>query len=332
MERFKRAMKIAAMMLSLCFVFAFSLTAQAAKYANGATYVNPQTNSKDEYVSVTKMRVSTYSTTSFDVIYPKGGAVTVSTNKKAVEAAVVSYDNFIDTQYYEDAAGNTLLDAAGNEVKYEYGKSTIQVTTTKAGDYKVTVNVNGVPTVVKVYVSPLGNTPVAKATFDGKEILSDKQKVKGSTITDTVKSNYKVDSKATAGKLKFTAQKGFKITGMVVASADKDSKAVYKAKKNGAKITLSKSYGSVAKNTDGSSYRAPRKLTKVYVSYKDKKLGTSVKYSVTKKHGVKQIKCVTKTVIGDKYVSYTDYENGSAGDSLNSYYGNSGSAFTLWAY
>lgn len=312
MERFKRAMKYVAMMLSLCFVFALSVTAQAAdvKYANGAVYVNPAV-ANGNYVSVNKMRMATYDTSSIEVVFPKGAEVTnVRTNKKALSAKLSYYDN--DYERYYDDNDNFL---------YGYGKAYVDLASTKAGTYKVSFDVAGTTQTVTVVVTKFGGAAVTKVTVDGKVIAQAKKSGTNKKLTVSETANYKISGSKESAKVKITADTGIKITGLVTAYADKDGVNQYKAVKNGKTVKFSKSYTNVYKGELGSKYRDARKLTKVYVSYSDKKMKTSVKYSVTKKHGVKQIKRVAKLATGVKTVSYFDPLNHSDYDNLSDYYG-----------
>jgi hypothetical protein len=345
MERFKRAMKLAAMMLSLCFVFALSVTAQAATgdYVNGTTYVNPSINGNGEQQSVTKIRMASYSEDSIQVVFPAGGTVAVSSNKKALEAAVTYVNNEEDYDAFDVKDANGLVTQQGY-----IGKATISLRAGKPGNYKLTVTVNGVPTVVKVYVTKFGGSVVTKATLGKKQLTKSTKSGTDKKASTTYKSNYKVSGSTKSGKLKISSDKGIKVTGVVYSYIDKKGKAVYK---KGKTIKLSQEYAKNARSdVFGSKSRSARKLTYVYVSYKDKYLGTSVKYSVTKKHGVKQIKAVRTAFDGTKYISYIDYNawtekvvdedtevesyvqhDATEYDDVYDYYYQD-STFTIWAY
>ena len=92
MKKFGQAVKTVAAAMAFCFVGMLSISANAAYYQKGVTYVDPQTNSKGQYYSVLKQRMATYSDMTLHVVYPKGEALSVSTSKKALSAAIVSQD------------------------------------------------------------------------------------------------------------------------------------------------------------------------------------------------------------------------------------------------
>lgn len=222
----------------------------------------------------------------------------------------VHYDN---TQYqtYEDSTA-----------KYEYATATVKLTSTKAGTYKVNVLVNGQKTTITIFVSPY-TSAYKKATLDGKTIYSHTIKKTSKNDNYTTTENYNVKKNLESAKLKFTANKGFKITGIVSAYLNTDGKAVYKKGKNGSKIKLSKAYEYDNRyDTHGSKYRSTVKNTYVFVSWKDTKLKTSCTYSVIKKNGTKMIKCVEKKSDGKKYTSFIEYD--TVWDAP--------SCITLWSY
>lgn len=424
MRTIKETTKCVVAAFAFCFLFAVSMLAEAATYKPGVTYVDPEVNSKGEYYSVLKKRMSTYSDDTIDVVYPKGATFSVTTSKKALQAQIISqtfeslyYDDSkfyinatpdpatVTTRYYyltkdgrkwelTEEAGRYYKEFDGNKVyltpnrteryvsgyavkvaelsdypgvfwdsvydekhddgyynlyslyddgdgkgyyyyrgngevckngmvvqtpdgqaDYEYSKATIQLTSTKAGTYTVNVNVNGKATKLKVYVTTYGGDKAVSVAL-GKTALSKysrKASDNGSTISDT--SDYRVKSTTTSGKLKIKADKGIKITGLVVASVDKNGKAVYKKVKNGKKISLSKELEYKYIRPSGYYSKDARKYTYVYVSYKDSYLGTYTTYSLTTKHGVKQIKRTIKYASDSKkYVDYLDYGEGCTFD------------------
>lgn len=453
MKKLTRTMKCVAWMLSLCLLFGINVVAKAeAQYQPNVTYVNPAINSKDEYYSVTKMRMETYSDTTFEVVYPKDATLEVTTNKpKKLQAMVtetvnenptynlgkkvyvtpqevhytyyyfdakegytrsydtktgygsLSYDKTTNTFYYydnsydvttgkwvntkvtvvpdrnkfkcaiytdeydntyyfngtnydsdygywyygydedndeyrdtygyllnKDTTGYYIYDGLGRTYKsnqaetyddgsrYEYATATIRLDSTKQGTYKVNVIVNGVKTTMKVYVTPYGNNVYSKMKLGNDTINSIKINSSAKNYSYESVENYKVKSSLKSAKLKLTANKGFKINGFVVASVNEDGDTTMKAYKNGKTIKLSQGYAEASHDASSNSkYKKAKKETYVCVSYTDKYTKTSVKYSVVKKHGVKQIKCVTKASDGKKYISYYDY--GDVGFALWSY-------------
>lgn len=123
MKRFTKAVKMAAAMLSLCLVCVLGVTAEAAKYQPNVTYINPQVNSKDEFYSPSKMRMSTYSDEEVMVIYPKDATLEVSTNKKALTATVVERvnddaDDYVGKRVYVTPNVQKVYDDKNDENLY----------------------------------------------------------------------------------------------------------------------------------------------------------------------------------------------------------------------
>jgi len=502
MKRFNKTMRMVVAMMSLCLVFVLGITSEAAqaRFKTGAVYIFPDynssekdecpTNSKNEYYSTTKYRMSTYDDMNLNVVYPKDATFEVKSNKKAFEASVIEksneditgeeykkvyvtpnakyvgrvlfadgtkyvyydmtnkkyysdytyYDNpmavsvyayYIDEyggdytgtiwqdvatgKYYEDYSynsdtnqyeltypvtvervrvygkyideyddtyiGNFWVDNAGKYYEsawsdtpvtmieivddsskyylvydasgaidnsyhlnktdngfyyyydqdvtvyinnrsetyddggvtpdYEYAVATVKLTSTKAGTYKVTFTINGAKTTVQVLVNKNGGRLYSKAKLGSATLSSftKKDTTKNTTTTSTQK--YEVKKNLKSAKLKFTANKNIKITGMIVASVDKNGKAVYKKVKNGGKIQLSQEYTNNTRyGVLGSKSRSKVKNTYVCISYKDTFLKTSCTYSIVTKHGEKQIKEVYKDIDGTKYTYYHDYGYG----------------------
>lgn len=416
MRRFKKLANCVAAMFALCFVFTVSMVAEAAAYKPGQVYIDPDVNSKNEYYSVLKKRMKTYDSDTIRVVYPENGNLTVSTNKKALQAEIIEqgfespygeqpkvyvsgpnvegvtveetkyylskngdaweltqdaggwyyegwrtdynkvyltpnrtkryadsayrvevetefgkYDDYYDLHddgdgkgwYYQDWSqgyvienGQVVLTPDG-QPDYGYSTAVIHLASTKAGTYTVSVSAAGVTQKLKVYVTANGGG-IVSATLDKKSIEKSSRKASDATVTTTDSWNYKVSSKAKSGKLKVKGDKGIKITGLVVASIDKNGKAVYKKVKNGGKISLSQALAADYKDYTGYYRKDAKKRTNVLISYKDTYTGFSVTYAVTSKHGYKQIKVTTKHAgDGKSYVSYLDYGYGT----LN-----------LWAY
>ncbi len=417
MKKFGQAVKTVAAAMAFCFVGMLSISANAAYYQKGVTYVDPQTNSKGQYYSVLKQRMATYSDTTLRVVYPKGEALSVSTSKKALSAAIVSQDlenpswdsvkmyvagpnvpgyNVKETGAYyvtkkgdswlmkKDETGNYYIErfftgspwkkvyrtptyvtqkiedaytveetytkydgttgtrtktydlyndgrgkgwyyeknwAAGQNnyqkvdaTDYEYSEADIQLDSTKKGTYSVKIKVGSKTTTVKVYVT---DNPRAVAQVKlGKSVLKKvSRKASSKSITDVYQSNFYVSSKVKSGKLKVSATKGYKITGMVVAYVNKDGKAVYKKVKNGKKITLSQALADRYTSTDGYYSKASKKRTQIFVSYKDSYTGYSVTYAPVKKGGLRKIKrTIKKTGDSTKYVDYLTYGSGDSTD------------------
>lgn len=410
MKKFGQAVKTVAAAMAFCFVGMLSISANAAYYQKGVTYVDPEVNSKGQYYSVLKKRMATYSDTTLHVVYPKGETLSVSTSKKALSAAIVSQDlespGWDDVKVYvggpnvegkqaeetgayyvtkngdswsmvKDETGNyyiekfftgspwkkvyrtptyktqcvyggytvdepytsydgttqtikrtyTLYDdgrgkgwyyeknwAAGqtnyqkvDATDYEYSKADIQLDSTKKGTYSVKIKVGSKTTTVKVYVTD-NTAPISQMKL-GKSVLKKvSRKASSKSITNAYQSNFYVSSKVKSGKLKLSATKGYKITGMVVAYVNKDGKAVYKKVKNGKKITLSQALAYRNTYTDGYYSKSSKKRTEIFVSYKDSYTGYSVTYAPVKKGGLNKIKrTIKKTGDSTKYVDYLTY-------------------------
>ncbi|CCX86917.1 unknown [Clostridium sp. CAG:590] len=426
MKKFGQAVKTVAAAMVFCFVGMLSISANAAYYQKGVTYVDPQTNSKGQYYSVLKQRMATYSDMTLHVVYPKGEALSVSTSKKALSAAIVSQDlenpgsdsvkmyvagpnvpgyNVKETGAYyvpknagnydddddfwlmkKDETGNYYIEkfftgspykkiyrtptyvtqeiedaytveetytkydgTTGTRTKtynlyndgrgkgwyyeknwaagqnnyqkvdasdYEYSKADIQLDSTKKGNYSVKIKVGSKTTTVKVYVTD-NTTPVSQMKL-GKSVLQKvSRKASSKSITEAEQSNFYVSSKVKSGKLKLSATKGYKITGMVVAYVNKDGKAVYKKVKNGKKITLSQALAYRSTSTRGYYNKDSKKRTQIFVSYKDSYTGYSVTYAPVKKGGLSKIKRTIKfTGDSTKYVDYLTY---GSDDSTNIY-------------
>ncbi len=419
MKKFGQAVKTVAAAMAFCFVGMLSISANAAYYQKGVTYVDPQTNSKGQYYSVLKQRMATYSDMTLHVVYPKGEALSVSTSKKALSAAIVSQDlenpgsdsvkmyvagpnvpgyNVKETGAFyvtkngsswsmaKDETGNyyikqfftgspykkiyrtptyvtqkisdgytvdetdTYSDGTTSTYKitydlyndghgkgwyyeknwvagqtnykkvratdYEYSEADIQLDSTKKGTYSVKIKVGSKTTTVKVYVTD-NTTPVSQMKL-GKSVLQKvSRKASSKSITEAEQSNFYVSSKVKSGKLKLSATKGYKITGMVVAYVNKDGKAVYKKVKNGKKITLSQALAYRSTSTRGYYNKDSKKRTQIFVSYKDSYTGYSVTYAPVKKGGLSKIKRTIKfTGDSTKYVDYLTY---GSDDSTNIY-------------
>ncbi len=422
MKRFKETTRLVVTALAFCLLFTISMMAEAATYRPGTVYVDPEVNSKQEYYSVLQKRMYTYDEAYVDVIYPKGASLSVKSNKKALQATVISqtfensynedarvyvnvtpdpstvqttyyyltkngskweltqegdrfyrmldnnkvylvpnrtekyvykgyavkvaelsqlvwsyqYDekrsdgyykvyNLYDAgdgkgYYYENPLGKTLVNnqvtyTPDGQLDYEYSKARIQLTSTKAGTYTVSISANGQTRKLKVCVTAYSGDRVVSATLGKTTLEKYARKASDKASTTTYVTDYRVSSSLKSGKLKIKADKGIQITGLIVATVNKDGKAVYKKVKNGGKISLSQNLASKSTSVNGYYSRSSRKHTYVYISYKDKNLGTYTTYAVTNKHGVKQIKRTIKYASDSKkYVDYLSYGNGYSMD------------------
>ncbi len=228
---------------------------------------------------------------------------------------VYSLNSTTDKRYYykdyDTTAYNNTQTVVYNDGKtpdYEYAVSTIHLTSTTAGKYTVTIKTGSKKTKVSVLVSKFGNSIYTQAKLGKNTISKSTKKDTANNTTSTYSSNYQVSSKTKSAKLKFTANKNIKITGIVTAYIDKNGKVAYKKGKNGSSIPLSQAYSYDERwSPYGDKYKASSKSTFVYISYQDTFLKTSCTYSITKKNGVKKIKEVYKGMDGKKRTRYYDY-------------------------
>lgn len=116
MKRFERTMKTVVAMLSFCLVFVLSITSEAAKYQPNVTYIDPQVDSKDQYYSTTKMRMSTYEDRIVRVIYPKDAKIAVSTSKKDLQAMITYKCNELNPH----ATGKKVYVVPNGKSIYDY--------------------------------------------------------------------------------------------------------------------------------------------------------------------------------------------------------------------
>lgn len=284
MNGLKRFMKLTTVMVALGLVFFFCITSQAAERQKGVVYVNPLNN-----ISVLKMRMEENSFNSFFVYFAERGdyVADVKTSKKNLHAEVTDQTNSSDS-----------------------GDATITLYSTKAGNYTVSFSVRksdgSVRGTYKMKVYCTKNSFIYnKIMLDKTTIYQSQTKKSGNTTTQSVKSNYKISSGLKSAKLKVTPNKGYSITGITVVSVDKNGNYSYKTVKNGKKINLSQKYAYESRRAGSNKTRSAKKVTHIYISYKDKYLGSSVKYSITKTHGVKEIKKVTKRANGQTSTSYS---------------------------
>ena len=293
MKRIKSTMLCMMALMTFSLMFVNVLTVQAAKEKTpGGVYVEPYTDSKGNVKEQKKFRVVTYSTgESFNVEYgPNNKIKSLKVNKKGMTAKV--------TEKYSN-----------NSDDYNYNSATISLYATKAGTYTVSfkvVNSKGkTRKKCKVKVQAVNSSSlIKKVTFGKKTVISRSSSTKGGAKKTVTKESTKVSGKS--GKLKITPNSQYKITGMVVLSVGKNGKYSYKKVKNGKKITLSKKYYKGESASSDLYSRPTKKYTYIYVSYKDKFLGSSVTYSVAKKDGKKVVK---RVYTGRGYKS-TDYFSG----------------------
>ena len=243
------------------------------------------------------------------LVYDASGAIDNSYDLNKTNNGFYYYYDQDVTVYINNQSEK--YDDGGVTPDYEYAVATVKLTSTKAGTYKVTFTINGAKTTVQVLVNKNGGRLYSKAKLGSATLSSFTKKDTAKNTTTTSTQKYEVKKNLKSAKLKFTANKNIKITGMIVASVDKNGKAVYKKVKNGGKIQLSQEYTNNTRyGVLGSKSRSKVKNTYVCISYKDTFLKTSCTYSIVTKHGEKQIKEVYKAIDGTKYTYYHDYGYG----------------------
>jgi len=275
--------------LAFCFLLSGVQTVHAAEYVDGRIYVNPIEDAKGNYKDNKKIRIETYSDSvgSFRVRYGSGDKLAnLKVNKKGLAVAVSNSYNYS-----------------------KYGDSTVSLYAEKPSTYKVSFDVlnsqNQKRGHYTVQVQAVNSDAVIKKAVFGKQTI----RLNSATIKKGVKkTSWKSVSKVSgkSGKLKITPNSQYKITGIITVTVNKKGQYVYKKFKNGKKLTLSQNYDSTSTSAYyGRKSHTFKKKTYICVSYKDKFLGNSVTYSVTKARGIKEVKCVKKNAVtGEKTTSY----------------------------
>lgn len=295
----KKSLKKAfALLLALAVIFATFKTAPASsaeakgstKYSASKVYISPDYLSGYEtdtvWKSVPKIRTVVYYV---DQMYVYYGDLAAITDVKVKGKGLVA----------EPDSGNS----SSNGRRY----SRIKFEAKKSGTYTVSFKIqktNGSKTKsysFKVYASTTSST-FKSVKYAGKTIYSSKGSLKKGVRTIKTSSTSKISK--SSGKFKVTGASGIKVTGLIVVTNNgKNNGVVAKKYKNGATIKTSTKYAYTYKG-NGVKEHSNTKRTGVYVSYKDTKLGTYVKYSLTKKHGTQEIKCVRKEANGRVTTSY----------------------------
>lgn len=289
MKRIKSIMMCALSVLAFCFLFSGVQTVCAADYVDGKIYVNPVTDAKGNYKDCKKIRIETYSDSAsrFYVRYGSGDKIAnLKVNKKGLSAVISDTHNGSDYGY------SYISLYAEKPTTYKVSFDVLNSQNKKRGHYTVQVQAVNSDAVIK------------KAVFGKQTIQLNSATIKKGVKKTSWKSASKVSGKS--GKLKITPNSQYKITGIVVVSVNKNGQYVYKKFKNGKKLTLSQNYDSTSTSAySGTKKHSFKKYTRIYVSYKDKFLGDSVTYSVTKARGIKEVKCVRKyAATGRKTTSY----------------------------
>ena len=326
MKKLKKLVMSLTAAFALCLLFANVVNVQAyetRQHMENKVYINKTVNASGNYVDEKKIRIGLFNEKTIRIDFTAGQEVTnLKANKKTLETVVTSYYANSSTYYVWDKTNKKYTDDT-----FKMGYAEISLYATKAGSYKVTFNVGSAKYTVNVLAS---NSGVFTKAVLGKTNLSvNKVTVKNGELTQ--KESYMSKVTAKKGKLKITAGSQYKITGIVVEYVDKNGKEQIKKYKNGKTINLSQAYYTVNKGADGYLYRTSKKLTYIYISYKDKFTGTTVTYSVVKNRGKKEIKKVRKDGITNKV--YTAYDSGYYYDaSYVENYESVSPSLTLWSY
>lgn len=267
--------------MTFCLLFANVLTVSAAEKTPGGVYFEEYQNAKGEWKNYNKKRISTYVMSSIRVDYANGDKIAnLKVNKKSGLKAAVTYEYDVTSKYeggsYAYATINLFAEKAG---KYTVSFNVLNSAGQSRGKYSITVQAVNSDDLIK------------KATFGKQTVASSSASIKKGIKKTTSTTSSKVSG--TAGKLKITPNSQYKITGLVVATVDKNGMYTYKKVKNGKSITLSKNYAR-AEHTGSSNSRDAKKNTYIYISYKDKFNNDTHTYSVSKSRGIKEIKHVFK--------------------------------------
>lgn len=280
-------------MLAFCILFANVQAVNAeTSLTPGNIYVNYTTDAKGNIIQQKKLRITTYSSsvTSFDVRYGKGDKIAnLKVNKKGLTAEITGIYN--GTYHYGYGCDISLY--ATKPATYKVSFDVVNSAGAKRGSYTVQVQAVNNDDVIK------------KATFGKQTVQSNTGTIKKGVKTNAGKTATKVSG--SSGKLKLTANSQYKITGIMVLTTSKSRVYTYKKIKNGKKITLSKNYEYIRSDAEyASKTSSTRKYTYIYVSYKDKFLGDTVTYSITRSRGRKEIKCVEKDgITGKRTTTYS---------------------------
>ena len=226
-------------------LFANTTTAEAAisKRAEGAIYVNPQRHYYDNddssemiWKNVTKIRMGQDSETSFNVYFGREGDYIsdVKVNKKGLTAGVTYQDN--DYYYFDKDSTYSSTSCYGD----------ITMISQKKGNYTVSFNVRkadgSVAGSYKVKVYAYDGGAYSQAKLGSKVVYKQTISHKKGTLTTKTKETFKVANSLKSAKLKLTANKGYKITGLVYVYYNANGKPVAKKVKNGRSIKLSQQY------------------------------------------------------------------------------------------
>lgn len=306
MKKVKQLFAVIALAFAFAFVLADTQDVQAAasKRAEGVVYINPTYNGERVWKSINKMRMMDGEESSFYVYFGRAGDYIsdVKVNKKGLIAGV--------TYQYSGSWSENDYNCYG----------TIGLIAQKTGTYKVSFKVRKADGSVagsytmRVYCT--SNDYIYKTIKLGSNtVYSAVVTKKGTTYTTKTTQDFKVANGLTSAKLSITPNAGYKITGIVVVYRDAKGVAKTQKVKNNRTIKLSQQYASRYYYSDGTTSTSAKMVTAVYVSYKDRYLGTSRTYSVVKKSGVKMIKCVEKKIDGTKRTTFTQVT--SAGGNLS---------------
>lgn len=306
--------KLLAILLAAAIVISMGITttpevnAASTKYKKGVYISTSYLYNSSKWVNTKITRSTIYTKGGFYVYLPERGD-TIANLKATKNKAIVRVSHTGST-YVQTGSTYTY-------VPYVY----ISYITNKPGTINITFKIkkaDGKYRSKKVHkftvISSPDNYSFKNISFGGHTIFDAKTVMKNKIKTTKTISDYRTG--LSSGRFYVTPNDGYKITGLVVCTTDKDGSYKARSYANGATIPTSQnpSYGSF---NGGSESGTTRKYTYVYISYKDTKLHTAYKYSVVNVHGTQEIKCVHRDSDGKVYTSY--YLPGSSGSSFTLY-------------
>lgn len=293
--------KLLAILLAAAIVISMGITttpevnAASTKYKKGV-YISPSyLYNSSKWVSTKVVRNTVYTSGGFYVYLPERGD-TIANLKATKNKAIVRIDHTGSTSIQ---TGTTYT-----YVPYVY----VSYRTNKPGTINITFKIkkaDGKYRSKKVHkftvISTLNGSAIKNINFAGHTIYDTKTVIKNKIKTTKTVSDYRTG--LSSGRFYVTPNEGYKITGLVVATTEKDGSLKARSYANGATIPTSQNpeFGSFS---GGSESGTTRKYTYIYISYKDTKLHTASKYSVVNVHGTQEIKCVSRDSDGKVYTNY----------------------------
>ncbi len=264
MKKFHRILAAVMAVFSLSLLIPTITPAQAATtekvYVNPVSTYNEKTGQTVYKSGKSNVLMTTFVTNTLDV-RSEGGASKIKdlkVNKSGLTAKVTYTYGSVDKQTPANS----------------YRLSTISMYARKTGKYNVTFKVN--KKTYKLKVAVVNSTGVWKKVTYGSDVLYEYTKTNSDNGYSYVRTeNWKVSKDGQNFTVTANKDAGYKITGLIVMTADKKGNASYKTIKNGGKITLSK--GKYTYTDEDATYTDAKKTTYVYISYKNTKTGAVYK-------------------------------------------------------